>query len=154
MKICENVLLEQLEEIFDENHQNNITDKKCINNDNFLKIVANKNDYALGYAVIRFGNDFIEAEQLPLDMEIEGNSVYIWNCITRKGYENQGVMSAIFKHLTQKFSDYDIYSIVDVLNPPSIQIHKKFGFAFIKEFEKTHAGKLKCFYLTKFVHIA
>ena len=149
MEIKENVLLEQLEEIFDENHQNHICEKTCIFKNNFLKIVAEQDGLALGYTVLRFGNDFIEVEELPLQMEIEEKSIYIWNCVTRKGHENQGVMSAIFEYFLQKFSDYNIYSIVDKDNTASIKIHKKFGFIFTKEFEKVHIGKHTHFYLTK-----
>lgn len=152
MEIKENVLLEQLEEIFDENHQNHISEKTCIFKNNFLKVVAKQDGLALGYAVLRFGNDFIEVEQLPLKMKIEEKSIYIWNCVTRKGYEKQGVMSAIFNYFTQKFSDYDIYSIVDKDNTASIKIHKKFGFIFIKEFDKVHIRKHTHFYLTKKEH--
>ena len=61
-------------------------------------------------------------------------------------------MSAIFNYFTQKFSDYDIYSIVDKDNAASIKIHKKFGFTFIKEFNKMHIGKQTHFYLTKKEH--
>ena len=60
MEIRENVLLDELVEIFDENNKGFITDKNCIFDKDFLKVVLVKDEKAIGYAVLYFGNDFIE----------------------------------------------------------------------------------------------
>ena len=134
MLIKENANLEELEEIFEGNNQGYIKDKKCIFDDKYLKCVALEEDKPVGYAVIYFENDFIEKEGWVIDVEINGKMAYVWNCITKKGYEKRGVQTAIFKYFTEKFSDRDIYSAVDYTNNPSMALHKKMGFIPLKDF--------------------
>ena len=59
MEIKENILLDELENIFVENNQNYVADKECIKDDEFLKIVAVEKGQALGYATLYFGSDFL-----------------------------------------------------------------------------------------------
>jgi len=134
MIIEENVNLEELEEIFEGNNQGYIKDKKCIFDDKYLKCVAMDNDNPVGYAVLYFENDFIEKEGWVIDVEITGKMAYVWNCITKKGYEKRGIQTAIFKYFTDKFADRDIYSAVDYTNIPSMTLHKKMGFEPLKDF--------------------
>lgn len=150
MEIKENVLLDELIVIFDENNQNYITDKKCIYDSNFLKVVAVEDCHAIGYAVLYFGNDFLEVEGFPVRLEVEDKSAYIWNCVSKRGCENKGIMTAIFTYFTKKFSDYAIYSVVDVLNAPSRRLHNKIGFEYVTSFEKEFTGELCKFDLLKF----
>ena len=149
MEIKENIHLDALNIIFDENNQNYILDKKCIYDSNFLKVVATEKQEALGYAVLYFGDDFLEKEGFPIKLDIKGKVIYIWNCVTKKGYENMGVQSKIFTYFINKFNDYEIYSVVDVLNDPSRRLHDKMGFVDVVEFNKIHIGRLCRFKLMK-----
>ena len=151
MEIKENVLLNELSFIFDENNQNYITDKKCINDETFLKVVAVEDGHALGYAVLYFGKDFLEKEDFPIRVKVDNKCAYIWNCVTKRGFESRGVQSYIFKYFTERFGDYDIYSVVDVLNKPSQRLHEKFGFEKIGYFEKVFVDELCKFDLLKCV---
>ena len=143
MIIKENVLLSELNIIFDENNQNYISDKECIFNNKFLKIVAVENGRAIGYAMVYFGDDFIEKEDYPLDLKIRKNSAYIWNCVTKKGYENKGIQTNIFNYIKNKFSHFDIYSVVDITNLPTMKLHDKVGFKEIISFSKQYDGILE-----------
>ena len=141
MLIQENVKLDKLEEIFDGNNQGYIKDKKCIFDNNYLKVVAMENDIPLGYAVLYFQDDFIEKEGWVIDTKIVGDIVYVWNCITKKGCENKGIQTSIFKYFTEQYKDRDIYSAVDYTNAPSMALHKKMGFVHFEDFE-THGNKM------------
>ena len=60
MKILENVLNEELGQIFDENNQNFVSDRNCLFDDNFLKLVAIEDDHAVAFITLYIGSDFIQ----------------------------------------------------------------------------------------------
>ena len=142
MIIKENFLLSELENIFEGNNQNFICDKDCIFDDTFLKVVAVESGHAVGYAVVYIGNDFIQKENYPLDLTIKKNSAYIWNCVTKKGFENKGIQTEIFNYIKNKFSHLDIYSVIDITNIPTTRLHNKIGFKEVVNFSKKHKGVL------------
>lgn len=84
MEILKNAKIEQLAAIFDENNQNYVSDRDCLFDDNFLKLVAVENDEAIGYLVAYFGKDFIEKEDYPIKLNFDRDVIYIWNGITKK----------------------------------------------------------------------
>lgn len=149
MIIRENIYLEELEKIFDSNNKGYVADKTCIYKDKFLKLVAIEENIVLGYVTLMFGDGFIEEEGIPLNLQVNDKCVYIWSCITKKGYENRGVMSYLFDYIIDKYSDNDFYSIIEVNNINSIKLHQKFNFELIEEFSMMHNNKYKKFYLTK-----
>ena len=139
--ILENVYTEELVEIFDSNSENYIYDRNASRR-NFLNIVYVEDDTPLGYAVIYSGLDFCEQEELPIKLDnIKENSVYIWHMVTKKGYEGKGIGSSLIKYITEKFYDFDIYSIVDKKNKRSMGIHLNHGFIPMIEVKKKDKEK-------------
>jgi len=134
MIIEENTHLNELINIFDNNNQGYIQDKNCLLDDKYLKIVAVSNNIAIGYAVIYFGHDFIDKEKFDIDYTPLTPTAYIWNCATKLGHENQGVMTQIFQYLTKRLSKYNIYSVVSPTNIPSLKVHTNNNFIPIKDF--------------------
>lgn len=61
--IVENTKIEQLKQIFKENHGQYLTDKNAISSD-MLKVVYEQDKEALGYAVIYEGIDFCEKNSI------------------------------------------------------------------------------------------
>lgn len=102
---------------------------------------------AIGYLVVYIGNDFIEKEDYPIKLKLKENAVYIWHCITRQGYENKGVQSFLFEFVTKNYRDYDIYSVVDEENAPSLHLHKEFGFKEMLRFQKQYDGETEKYIL-------
>lgn len=149
MIILENVLLDELLEIFNENNQQYVSDKASIFDKTFLKVVAVENGYAIGYMVLYFGDDFIQKEKYPLKYPVEKNSAYIWHCITKKGYEGKGVQSTIFEYILKKYNKFNFYSVVDVSNMPSLHLHKNFNFKIVANFDKEYDGEMCSYNLMK-----
>lgn len=149
MIIKENVFLEEIEKIFDENNKGYVADKTCIYKDEFLKLVAIENDTVLGYVALRFGKSFVEEEGIPLNLELPDNCIYVWSCITKKGYENKGIMSYLFDYFINKYSNNDFYSIININNISSIKLHQKFNFELIEQFTMMHNNKYRQFHLAK-----
>ncbi len=149
MEILENVLSEELGQIFDENNQNFVSDRECLFNDNFLKLVAVENGHAVAFLTLYIGSDFIEKEEYPIKLNMKEKSVYIWNGITKKDYEGKGYQTQLMKYTKNKFHNYDIYNVVDITNSTSNHICKKIGFKKILNFEKEYDGILEKFILYK-----
>lgn len=149
MVILENVKLDELAKIFDENNQNYVSDKNCIFDEKFLKIVAVENNEAIGYITIYLGSDFIQQEEYPIKYDVKENSIYIWNGITKKGHEGKGVQTQLLTYLKSKYKLYDIYSVVDIKNIASKKMHNKNGFKPILNFNKEYDGIVENFTLCK-----
>lgn len=134
--IVENTEIEQLKQIFKENHGQYLTDKNAISSD-MLKVVYEQDKEALGYAVIYEGIDFCEKEQYNLKIEdIQMPCVYIWQLATKKGFEGQGIANHILQYVVEKFKNYEIYACVNIQNVASMKVHCKNGFIPIKYFEE------------------
>ncbi len=145
--IQENVLTEELKEIFDNNNKEYVSDKKAIYTD-MLKVVYVENNHALGYAVVYEGNDFLEKEKFMVNVQdIPKDSVYIWQIVTKKGYEGRGIATEIITYITNKFENRNIYSCVDVTNIPSLKCHEKCGFSIICSFEDDYYRKRDKLYI-------
>lgn len=141
MKIEENIKKDELLKIFDENNCGYVADKNCLTDDDFLKVVAVENDEAVGYAVVYFCNDFLKREGFEVDIILEKDLLYIWQCVTKKGHEGKGVQSQIFKFISNKFKNLPMYSVVDKDNISSLKLHKKFGFGEVSTFDKNFHGR-------------
>ena len=103
--IVENQYTEQLIDIFDNNNQNYVSDREETQN-GFLNVVYVENDTPLGYGVVYFGKDFCEREEYPIRLDnIKDDSIYISQTVTKKGFENKGIGTAITKYIVDKFSD-------------------------------------------------
>ena len=149
MEILENVLSEELGQIFDENNQNFVSDRDCLFDDNFLKLVAVENGHAVAFMTLYIGSDFIEKEEYPIKLNVKDKSVYIWNGITKIGCEGKGYQSKLMQYMKNKFYDYDIYNVVDISNKASNHVCKKAGFRRILNFSKEYDGILENFVLYK-----
>lgn len=145
--IEENVLLEELKEIFINNKQNYLSDKTAIDS-NMLKVVFVEGDHALGYAVVYEGNDFLEKEKFDVSINnIPDDAVYIWQVATKIGYEGQGIATQIINYITEKFKNRNIYSCVDVTNVASLKCHKKCGFKELSIFDDEKNGEKDTLYI-------
>lgn len=149
VKILENVKLNELAKIFDDNNQNYVSDKDCIFDDKFLKIVAIENDEAVGYITIYLNTDFIQKEEYPINYSVKEKSIYIWNGITKKGHEGKGIQTKLLSYLKNKFRGFDIYSVVDINNIASTKMHNKNGFKPLLNFSKEYDGIIEHFTLCK-----
>jgi hypothetical protein len=149
MDIKENIHLDKLINIFDDNNSGYVADKNCLTDDNFLKIVAIEKDEVLGYAVVYPGNDFLQKEGFKVDVELEENLLYIWQCVTKKIHEGKGVQSRIFEYITSNYDQLPIYSVVDNNNIASIKLHNKFKFKDVCQFKKNFHGRDCLFSLLK-----
>lgn len=144
-----NAKIDQLAAIFDENNQNYVSDRDCLFDDNFLKLVAVENDEAIGYLVAYLGKDFIEKEDYPIKLNFDRDVIYIWNGITKKGFEGRGVQTKLLNYLFKEYPDYDIYSVVDQNNEASIRLHSKMKFEKILNFDKEYDGELEHYCLQR-----
>ena len=149
MEIIKNVFIPELLKIFNENNQNYISDKDCLFDDDFLKLVAIENGEAIGYLVAYFGEDFVKKEDYPININFKNDVIYIWNGVTKKGFEGKGVQTKLLEYLFKEYPSYDIYSVVDQNNIASNKLHDKMKFVKILSFEKEYDGKLEHFYLFK-----
>ena len=149
MEILENGLSEELGQIFDENNQNFVSDRDCLFDDNFLKLVAVENGHAVAFMTLYVGADFIEREEYPIKLNVKEKSVYVWNGITKKGCEGKGYQSQLMQYMKNKFYDYDIYNVVDISNKASNHVCEKSGFKKILNFSKEYNGAIENFALYK-----
>lgn len=147
--ILENVFLKELKEIFKDNKQDYVWDETAIDSD-MLKVVFVENNVPLGYAVVYFGKDFIENEGYDISIDnLKDMTAYIFQIITKKGYENRGIATEIITYITKKLEDYEIYSCVDVTNIPSLRCHEKCGFKKIIKFNKKYDNEIDELYIMK-----
>jgi len=149
MKILENVLNEELGQIFDENNQNYVSDRECLFDDNFLKLVVVEDGHAVAFMTLYIGEDFIEKEEYPIKLNVKKKSIYVWNGITKKGYEGKGYQTKLMDYMKKKFVDYDIYNVVDISNKASNHVCEKAGFKKILTFNKEYDGVIENFVLYK-----
>ncbi|MCL2355060.1 MAG: GNAT family N-acetyltransferase [Oscillospiraceae bacterium] len=134
--IVENKYTNELLEIFDGNSQDYIVDRLAVTR-GFLNVVYVEEDIPLGYAVVYFGTDFCEQEEYPIKLEnVKENSIYIWQMVTKKGFEGKGIGTCLLKYITEKYYDRDIYSSINVRNLGSLKIHEKCGFIEVANFKK------------------
>lgn len=133
--VVENKYKKELLEIFDENHQGYLTDRTATQRD-MLTVVYEEDNKPLGYAVVYIGGDFYKKEKYPITLNnIEDNCAYIWQIVTKKGYEKRGIATQIVSYITEKYKDRDIYVAVDIENHASMRCQCKCGFIPILYFE-------------------
>jgi len=109
-----NTRFSELENIFDCNHQNMITDKSAIHKQDFDKLVCIYDNNAVGYLVIYKDSDWIQQEQYPIDFKPAKNCVYVWNMVTKKDFQNRGVAFFLLNKLKFLYPDMVIYATADV----------------------------------------
>ena len=73
---------------------------------------------------------------------MKDNSLYIWQLVTKKGFENQGIATSIVKYITEKYKDNDLYVSVDINNYASMKCQCKCGFIPIKAFKDDKKEKM------------
>lgn len=140
--IKENVFLEQLEKIFDENQSNDVFDKSCIKNPEFLKLVCLFNNIPLGYVAVYPHSNFMEKEGLNIKFPVEPNAVYIWHIAVKKAFEGKGVASMLMEEVVQRYSANPIYSVMEEMNSPAIMIHQRVGFRPFAKFKKKYDNQV------------
>ena len=148
--IKKNYKLDKLIQIFDENNQGFVYDKNSITNNDFIKFVCTKNNEPVGYLVLYPKSDFAVKDGYDISVQIPENSVYIWHLITQKGYERQGVATALINHIKKEYKNFNIYSILDEHNTKSNALHKKLGFLPVDTFKKAYADTLDTYTLVQF----
>lgn len=149
MKIVENVFHDELLEIFEGNNHNFVHDKDSIFDENKLKVVCVEDGHAIGYLVLYLKNDFIQQKNFSIDYTVESNAAYFWQCITKEGFEGKGVQSKIFEYTLKKFGNYIFYSVVDIKNSPSLNLHKKFNFKEVAQFPRSCDGEIHTYLLMR-----
>lgn len=138
--IVENRYLDELLDIFDNNNKNYVVDRTA--SQRMPVVVYVKDEEPVGYGVVYIGKDFCEQEEYPITIEeAKDDSVYIWQLVTKQGFENQGIATSIVRYITEKYKDHDIYVSVNINNYASMKCQCKCGFVPIKAFDdngKTH----------------
>ncbi len=149
MEIKKNYKINEILKIFDENNQGFVYDKNSITNDEFIKYVCVENQKPIGYLVLYPKSDFAIKDKYDIKIKIPNNSIYIWHLITKKGYERKGVAKTLINYLKTKYSNYNIYSIVDKNNYKSQELHKALGFVIVDTFKKAYKDTLDTYDLVK-----
>ena len=97
-----------------------------------------------GYVAVYQENDFCEIEGFPNEIEnMSDNVVYIWEVVTRKEFMERGIAKKLLAYVLDKFSNYTIYSCINVNNIPSIRLHEKYVFKELYRFEEKAGNKIK-----------
>jgi len=143
--IVENQYLNELREIWKYNNQNYILDssnKLSLYSPDMLKMAYVENDIVLGFITVYEGQDFCKKEGFSIKIDdLPEKTIYVWEVITKKGFENRGIATELFKYVINKFAGYTIYSCVEPENSASIALHKKMGFTEFNRFEKYYDEK-------------
>lgn len=144
-----NVYLNSLENIFKNNNQNFVYDKPAIKDEEYMKFVCLKGNKPVGYIALYPQSDFMETHGFPKPDNIGEFSAFIWHIIVRKGYERKGVATTLLNEIKKVYTGYEIYSVLDSRNNPSILFHTTQGFAKISDFQRVYNNKIEKFDLMK-----
>ena len=144
-KIRMNVYLSSLEKIFDANNQNFVYDKKAIKNPDFIKFVCLKGNKPLGYVAVYPHANFMEKHGFPKHEPTSEFSIFIWHIVVRREYQRKGVATTILNEIKKVYEGYEIYSVLDARNNPSVNFHTLNGFTKIFDFPRVYFGKLEKF---------
>jgi len=141
--IIKNQYIDQLTEIFDDNNQNFVFDRRSINDRSMDKIVYVVDERPVAYVITYKGADFCQKEGYPVIIKgVNKNSIYIWHMIVRKEFSGRGIGTEMLNYIIKNNSDSDIYSCVDINNIASMKCHEKAGFRQFNTFSKEHYGKI------------
>jgi L-amino acid N-acyltransferase YncA len=146
-KVKINVYLNALENIFKNNNQNFVYDKSAIKNPNFIKFVCLKGNKPVGYIALYPQSDFMEMQGFPKYEAASEFSIFIWHIIVRKGYERKEVASTLLKEIEKVYNGYEIYSVFDARNNPSILFHSTKGFVKKFDFQRAYFRRVERFNL-------
>lgn len=144
-KIRMNTYLSALEKIYDNNSQNFVYDKQAIKNPDYIKFVCLKGNKPIGYFAVYPHANFMEKQGFPKYEGISEYSVFIWHIVVRREYQRRGVATAILNEIKKVYEGYEIYSVLDARNNPSIYFHSSNGFVKKFDFERVYFGKLEKF---------
>lgn len=144
-KIRMNAYLSALEKIYDSNNQNFVYDKKTIKNSDYIKFVCLKGNKPLGYIALYPHADFMEKQGFPKYEPISQFSVFIWHIVVRREYQRKGVATALLDEIKKVYEGYEIYSVMDSRNNPSVFFHSLNGFVKKSDFQRVFYGKLEKF---------
>lgn len=140
-----NRYLGALENIFKHNNQNFVYDKAAIKNPDYMKFVCLKGNKPVGYIALYPYSDFLETKGFPRPESVGEFSAFIWHIIVRKGYERKGVATTLLSEVKKVYTGYEIYSVLDSRNNPSILFHNTQGFAKVSDFRAVYGDKIEKF---------
>jgi len=144
-KIRMNMYLSALEKIYDKNSQNFVYDKHAIKNPDYIKFVCLKGNKPLGYIAVYPHANFMEKQGFPKYEPISQFSIFIWHIVVRREYQRKGVATALLEEIKKVYEGYEIYSILDSRNNPSVYFHSLNGFIKTFDFQRVFYGKLEKF---------
>lgn len=144
-KIKINTYLNALEKIYDSNNQNFVYDKQAIKNPEYIKFVCFKGNKPVGYTAVYPHSDFMEKQGFPKYEQSSPFSVFIWHIVVRKGYERKGVATNMLEEIKKVYNGFEIYSVMDSRNNPSVLFHNTKGFTKKSDFQRVYFGKLEKF---------
>ncbi len=140
-----NVYLNALENMFKNNNQNFVYDKDAIKDSEYMKFVCLRGNKPVGYIALYPQSDFMEAHGFPKPDNVGEFSAFIWHIIVRKGYERKGVATTLLNEIKKVYTGYEIYSVLDSRNNPSILFHNTQGFTKISDFQRVYDNKIEKF---------
>lgn len=144
-----NVYLNALERMFKQNNKNYVYDIDAIKNPDYLKFVCLRKNKPVGYLAIYPQSDFMETQGFPKPEGISEFSAFVWHIIVRKGHERKGVGTTLLEEVKKIYTGYEIYSVLDARNNPSILFHNSQGFTKVSGFQKVYNNKIEKFDLMK-----
>ena len=140
-----NVYLNALEKMFKNNNQNFVYDKNAIKDPEYMKFVCLRGNKPVGYIALYPQSDFLETHGFPKPNNIGEFSVFIWHIIVRKGYERKGVATTLLNEIRKVYTGYEVYSVLDSRNNPSILFHNTQGFTKVFDFQAVYENKIEKF---------
>lgn len=144
-KIMINKNINILQKIYDINNQNFVYDRDIIKSADYIKYVCFKGNKAIGYIAFYPHADFMQKQGFPKYERISPFSIFIWHIIVRKGYERKNIATILLNEIKKVYLGYEIYSVLDSRNNPSIYFHSINGFVKKFDFERVYFGKLEKF---------
>ena len=149
--IVENDYLEDIQRIWKENNSGYISyesNQQAITDKNMKQLVWRENEITMAYAILYFGKDFCELEKFPNQIgSIPEKMLYIWEIVTDKKYSGRGIANKLMEYITSKYSDFTMYSCIDLTNIASLKLHEKNGFKPLYKFETEKEGIKKEHYM-------
>ena len=138
--IVENDYLEDIQRIWKENNSGYISyesNQLAITDKNMHQLVWREDETTMAYVILYLGRDFCEKDEFPNKIvNMPEKVLYIWEIVTDKKYSGRGIANKLMKYITSKYSDFTMYSCIDLTNIASLKLHEKNGFEKLYEFEK------------------
>lgn len=123
----------QWKEIFKQNNQHHIANKKGIYNykKHFMAVALLVNN-VIGYQLYYIDGDFVRQEgfEEPFKngLKYEDDALYVWDICTKKEFEHMGVQKALFAAAFKEYKDQNFYTITDSEHTPSVKLQEGVGF--------------------------